>query len=181
MQDDKTEAVNEGKLDSAEPSEVTSAIQQEVEEIKEAVAGVVSETSLPDRVESLRSNIESLGEEVQSWRTWRKNTYVEALETLNSQVNEIQDEWTTVSASMKTQHERLENVLQSFPGVIETSTLKALSLRVTHLEQLVSQLFQESQAKSSTAGARKQFIISLVALGVTVVLWAVWIGLALLK
>ena len=96
-------------------------------------------------------------------------------------MNEIQDEWTTVSASMKTQHERLENVLQSFPGVIETSTLKALSLRVTHLEQLVSQLFQESQAKSSTAGARKQFIISLVALGVTVVLWAIWIGLALLK
>ena len=64
MQDDKTEAVNEENLDSAEPSEATSTIQQEVEEIREAVAGVVSETSLPDRVESLRSNIESLGEEV---------------------------------------------------------------------------------------------------------------------
>ncbi len=181
MQDSKTEAVNEEKLDSTEPSEVSSDIQQEVQEIKEAVAEVVSETSLPDKVEALRSNIESLSKEAQSWRTWQKNTYVEALETLNSQVSEIQNEWATVSSSMKCQHERLETALQSFPGIIEASTLKALSLRVTHLEQLVSQLFQESQAKSGTAGARKQFIISLVALGVTVVLWAIWIGLALLK
>lgn len=181
MQGDKTKALNEEKLDSAEPSEVSSDIQQEVKEIKEAVAEVVSETSLPDKVDALRSNIESLSEEVQSWRTWQKNTHIEALETLSSQVSEIQDEWATVSGSMKSQYERLEAALQSFPGIIEASTLKALSLRVTHLEQLVSQLFQESQAKSSTAGAHKQFIISLVALGVTVVLWATWIGLALLK
>ena len=64
MQDDKTEAVNEENLDSAEPLEVSSDIQQEVQEIKEAVAEVVSETSLPDKVDALRSNIESLGEEV---------------------------------------------------------------------------------------------------------------------
>jgi|GEM_PF-5401601 len=84
MQDIKTEAVNEEKLDSTEPSEISSDIQQEVQEIKEAVAEVVSETLLPDKVETLHSNIESLSEEVQSWRTWRKNTYVEALEALNS-------------------------------------------------------------------------------------------------
>ncbi len=181
MRDNKTEAVNEEKLDSAEPSEVSLDIQQEVKEIKEAVADVVSETSLPDKVDALRSNIENLSEEVQSWRTWQKNTHLEALETLNSQVSEIQDEWATVSGSMKSQYERLEVAMQSFPGIIEASTLKALFLRITHLEQLVSQLLQESQAKSSTAGARKQFIISLVALGITGVLWAIWIGLALLK
>jgi len=181
MQDIKTEVVNEEKLDLTEPPEVSSDIQREVQEIKEAVAGVASETSLPDKVDALRSNIESLSEEVQSWRTWRKNTYVEALETLNSQVSEIQNEWAAVSANIKTQHERLESVLQSFPGIIEASTIRALSLRVTHLEQLVSQLFQESQAKSTAAGARRQFFISLVALGVTVALWAIWIGLALIK
>ena len=181
MQDIKTEAVNEEKLNSAEPSEVSLNIQQEVQEIKEAVAEVVSETSLPDKVEALRSNIESLSEEAQSWRTWQKNTYIEALETLNSQVSEIQNEWVTVSGSMKSQHERLEAALQSFPGIIEASTLKALSLRVTHLEQLASQLFQESQAKSSAARANKQLIISLTALGVTIVLWAIWIGLTLIK
>ncbi len=181
MQDIKTEVVNEEKLDSTELSEISADIQQEVQEIKEAVAEVVSETSLPDKVDALRSNIEGLSEEVDSWRTWQKNTHIEALETLNSQVSEIQDEWAAVSTSMRAQHERLEAVLQSFPGIIEASTLKALSLRVTHLEQLASQLFQESQAKSSAARARNQFIISLVALGVTVVLWAIWIGLALIK
>jgi Zn-dependent M32 family carboxypeptidase len=181
MQDIKTEAVNEEKLDSTERSEISSDIQQEVQEIKEAVAEVVSETSLPDKVETLRSNIESLSEEMQSWRTWRKNTSIEALETLNSQVSEIQDEWATVSGSMKSQYEKLEAALQSFPGVIEASTLKALSLRVTHLERLVSQLLQESEAKSSAAGAKKQLIISLTALGVTIVLWAIWIGLTLIK
>jgi len=181
MKDIKTEAVNEEKLDSTELSGVSSDIQQEVQEIKEAVAEVVSETSLPDKVETLRSNIEGLSEEVQSWRTWRKNTYIEALETLNSQVSEIQDEWAAVSGSMKSQYERLEAALQSFPGVIEASTLKALSLRVTHLERLVSQLLQESEAKSSAARANKQLIISLTALGVTIVLWAIWIGLTLIK
>ncbi len=181
MQDNKAEVANEEKLVSTEPSEVSLDIQQEVQEIKEAVAEVVSETLLPDKVETLRSNIESLSEEVQSWRTWRKNTYVEALEALNSQVSEIQDEWATVSGSMKTQYEKLEVVLQSFPGILEASTLKALSLRVTHLEQLISQLFQESQAKSSTARAKKQLIISFTALGVTIVLWAIWIGLTLIR
>ena len=82
---------------------------------------------------------------------------------------------------MKTQHEKLEAVLQSFPGVIEASTVRALSLRVTHLEQLVSELLQESQAKSSAASTCKQLIISLTALGVTVVLWAIWIGLTLIR
>jgi FtsZ-binding cell division protein ZapB len=181
MQDIKSEVVNEEELDSTQPLEVSSNIQQEVHEIKEAVADIVSETSLPDKVDALHSNIESLSQEVQSWRTWQKNAHLEALETINSQVGEIQNEWAAVSASMKAQHEKLEAVMQSFPGIIETSTLKALSLRVTHLEQLVSQLFQESQAKSSAASTRKQLIISLAALGVTVVLWAIWIGLALIK
>ena len=71
--------------------------------------------------------------------------------------------------------------MESFPGIVEASTLKTLSLRVTHLEQLISQLFQESQAKFSAARAKKQLVISLTALGVTIVLWAIWIGLTLIR
>ena len=178
---DKKDELIEPEYTQTQTSEVDSTIRQEVEGIKEAVNEVVSETSLSEKVDELSTLIDNISEDVQSWRTSRKDSYVEALETLKSQVEEIQSEWENVSTSMKAQRERLESVLQSFPGVIETSTLRALSLRVTHLEQLLSELFQESHAKSTKIGARKQLTISLVALGITVVLWALWIVLAVTK
>jgi len=178
---DLTSKVGEEEVGSTEPVKVESTIQHEVQELKEAVEGVVSEAALLDKVEALRTSIENLSEDVQSWRTARRDTYVEALETLKSQVDEIQSEWNNVSASMKAQRDRLESMLQSFPGVIETSALRALSLRVNHLEQLVSEVFQETHARSSAAGTRRQLIISLAALGITVVLWGIWIGLALFR
>ena len=172
----KEQPINPTELDTAE-----SAILQEVEEIKEAVSSVVTETSLTDKVEDLRYILDNLSEEVESWRKWHKNTYLEVIETLKSQVEEIQGEWNNVSGSMQTQREKLESLLQSFPGVIETSTLKALSLRVAHLEQLVSQLFQESSTKSNAIRTRRQLIISIMALGVTIVLWGVFLVINLLK
>jgi len=178
---DVTNEVSEKEVSSAEPLKAESSIRQEVEEMKEAVEGVVTQAALLEKVEALRTTIENLSEDVQSWRTARRDTYVEALETLKSQVDEIQSEWDNVSASMKAQRDRLESMLQSFPGVIETSALRALSLRVNHLEQLVSEVFQETHARSSAAGSRRQLIISLVALGITVVLWGIWIGLAVFK
>jgi len=170
MKDDEIQ-VEEQELASVELEKADSVIRQEVEEIKEAVENVVTESPLSEKVEELRTNLENISEEVESWRTWQKNTYLEVMETLKTQVEEIQSEWNNVSAGMKTQRERLESLLDAFPGVIETSTIKALSLRVAHLERLTSQLFQESQASSRSIGTRKQFIISVVALGVTVILW----------
>ena len=175
MNDVKTK-LGEQELGSIKVANATPALKQ-VEEIKEAVDSVVSETSLSERVDDLRTWLDNLSEEVESWRSWHKNTYLEAIETLKSAVEEIQNEWNNVSASMKTQREKLESLLHSFPGVIETATLKALSLRVAHLEQLISELFQESHARSTTIGSRKQLLISLVALGITVILWGVFIGL----
>ena len=183
MDDTKAEIIEQelGAIEPAEPSVVDPAILQEVQDIREAVNEVVSETSLSDKVEELRTNLENMSEEVQSWRTWQKNTYVEVLETLKSQVDEIESEWDSVSTTMKTQREKLETLLQSFPGVIETSTLQALSLRITHLEKLVSELVGESNTKSTTARARTQLIISFVALAVTVVLWGIFIVINLIK
>ena len=68
--------------------------------------------------------------------------------------------------------------MKPFPGVIETAALRALSLRVTHLEELVSEMLDRSHAKSTAARAGKQLAVSLVALGITVLLWIVWIVLA---
>jgi hypothetical protein len=170
----------EGTAELAQAAKVDSVIH-EVEEIKEAVTGFVTETSLSDKVEQLRTNLDNLSEEVESWRSWPKDTYLEVLETLKAQVEEIQSEWNNVAGSMKTQREKLESLLQSFPGVIETSAIKALSLRMTHLEQLVSELFHESHTRDTTTRARKQLIISLAALGVTVILWGAFLVLNALK
>ena len=153
---------------------------EQVEVIKDTVGATVSETDLPEKISDLRVMLDNLSEEVDSWREWHKTDYLEVIETLKSQLEEVHNEWNNVSESMKTQREKLESLLESFPGVIETATLKALSLRVAHLEQLVSQIFSESQTKATLKGSRKQFIISLIAIGVTVTLWGVIIGLNLM-
>jgi chromosome segregation ATPase len=149
--------------------DATSAIK-EWEEVKEAVDATVSETSLPDKVTELYSILENLSGEVDSWKNWHATDYLAVIETLKSQVEEIQKEWNIVSSGVSLQQEKLESLLQSFPGIIETATLKALSMRVSHLEKLVNQLLSESQAQANVKGTRRQFIISLVALGVTIVL-----------
>jgi prophage DNA circulation protein len=117
-------------------SEATSAIKG-WEEIKEAV-DAVSETSLPDKVAELHSILDNLSEEVHSWKDWHENDYLAVIEALKSQVKEIQNEWNNVSGSVSVQQEKLESLLESFPGAIETATIKALAMRVTHLEKLVN-------------------------------------------
>ncbi|MFC2039092.1 hypothetical protein ACFLUG_04915 [Chloroflexota bacterium] len=157
-----------------ESIETTETLKQ-VEEIKEAVDITVSAAVLPGKVEDLRDMLENLSEEVASWKTWQKNDHLGAIETIKSQVDEINSEWDNVSSSLLIRHEKLESLLQTVPGIIETSTLKSLSLRVTHLEQLLSQIFNESQTKVALKGSKRQFIISTAALGVTIVLWGVFI------
>jgi len=160
-----------------ESSEVSAEFEKEVQELRKAVNEVVTETSLAEKVEDLRLILENISEDVEAWRSSRKDSYLEALETLKSQVEEIQSEWNNVSTSMKSQRERLESLLESFPGIIETSTLRALSLRLTHVEKLVSELITESNVEAAAQGSRKQLIISLAALGVTIILWGIFIGL----
>ncbi len=100
--------------------------------------------ALPDKVTDLRLMLQNFSEELESWRAGHKTDYLEMIETLKTQVEEIQNEWDNVSNITATQHERAESLLDSFPGVIEAATLIALTLRVAHLEELVSQLFSES-------------------------------------
>ena len=159
----------------------TAETIKQVEEIKEAVDSTVTESSLPDKVVDLRDMLENLSGEVNSWKTWHKKDYLGAVETLKNQVEEIHSEWGNVSNSLMAQREKLESLLQTVPGIIETATLKALFLRVTHLEKLVSQMFGESQTKAALKGSRKQLIISIVALSVTVVFWAVFTIINIIK
>jgi phage-related protein len=153
---------------------------KEWKEVKEAV-DAVSETSLPDKVAELHSILDNLSEEVHGWKDWHENDYLAVIEAIKSQVKEIQNEWNNVSSSVSLQQEKLESLLQSFPGAIETATIKALSMRVSHLEKLVNQLVSESQAQTYAKGTRRQFIISIVALGVTIVLWGIFFGINLLS
>ena len=145
-----------------------------MQDIKQTV-DEVHETHLDEKVEALRSNIDNISEDVQTWRLPERDTYLEALESLKGHVGEIESEWGTVSATMKTQRERLESLLESFPGVIETSSIRVLALRLNHLEGLVSKLVEEANTKTTASTTRKQLIISFVALGVTVVLWGTFI------
>jgi chromosome segregation ATPase len=167
-------------VDEMSMPDTASAIK-EWEEVKEAVDATVSETSLPDKVTELYSILENLSGEVDSWKNWHATDYLAVIETLKSQVEEIQKEWNTVSSGVSLQQEKLESLLQSFPGIIETATLKALSMRVSHLEKLVNQMLSESQSQAYIKGTRRQFIISLVALGVTIVLWGLFLGINLLS
>ncbi len=157
------------------PREPDHTIQDAVKETKEA------EASLSEKVEALHDTIDSLAEGAQAGRGWRKDDYINTLEALKAQVAEIQTQWESVRENIDAERRRMESLLQSFPGIIELSTLHAQSLRLNHLEQLVSELFQELHTKKSEARSRKQMVISLVALGVTVVLWGVWILISLLK
>ncbi len=173
------EELQENQYPEPDIIEATETIKQ-VEEIKEAVQAV-TDTSLPEKVVDLRDMLEHLSDEVDSWKTWHKKDYQGAIETLKSQVEEIHQEWGNVSSNLNSQREKLESLLQSAPGIIETSTLKALSLRVAHLEKLISQIFNETQTNAALKSSKKQFIISIVALVVTIILWMVFIIMNLLK
>lgn len=176
-----------GLITEQEEQQIDTAISEPEENVvapeesEEVVDLKLAETNLSSKMADLHVMLENLSEEVDGWRTWHKTDYLEVIETLKSQVLEIQDEWHSVAESMQNQREKLESMFQSFPGVIETATVRALSLRVSHLEQLVSQLFQESYVKKSINSSRKQMIISLSAIGVTVVLWGVFIIINLLS
>ena len=150
-------------------------------EIKESLDFDLDASTLSKKMVDLNIMLENLSEEVDGWRIWHKTDYLEVIETLKSQVLEIQGEWHGVAATMQNQREKMESMFQSFPGIIETATLRALALRLSHLEELVSQLLQESYIKKSVQGTRKQLVISVVALGVTVVLWGVFIGINMLS
>jgi hypothetical protein len=160
--------------------EEASDIRQEVDEIREIVHGVIHDNPFSDKVHTLYDIIEEIGNELKCRRNGQNGSRLETLDTLRQHVNDLHQEWNSVASTLHAQRERLEALLDSFPGAIETSTVRALSLRVSHLEQLVAQLVEESRAKSTAKGSRTQLYVSLVALGTTIVLWGVWIGLGVL-
>jgi len=149
-------------------------IQSEVVEIKEAVSEVVEEQKLTDKVENLRANLENLSIDVENWKAKQKDDLLGALESIKYQVEEIGKEWDSVPNTMKAQRERLESMLEAFPSVIETATIRALTLRLNHLEKLVSNIIEQSDKKVTSSRSRWQMIISIIALSVTIFFWAMF-------
>ncbi len=156
-----------------------ASIKHEVEEIKEAVDEVVAEESLTEKVEVLRSNIGKLDTKIRNWDKWYEGDYTKTLESLKKQVVEVEEEWLTVGSKLQAQGERLDTLLNSFPGVIETTTIKALSLRLTHLEKLVAEIVEEKRSKVNIAGSKKMLFVSVSSLCITILLWTIWITLNL--
>lgn len=53
-------------------------------------------------------------------------------------------------------------------------------MRVGHLEELVHDLIQEKDSKSNSDKSRKQPIVSVAALAITIVFWGAFLGMSLL-
>lgn len=156
-----------------------AVVQQEVEEVTSGIKEATDESTLSEKVEALRESLNDISQEVNSWRG--KDYYLESIENLKHQVDGIHEEWNTLSETMRLQRERLESLLEAFPGVIETSTLRALSLRLIHLEEVVSEIVNERQNKMMSARARKQLYISIAALVITVLSWGAFIVMGFFK
>lgn len=167
----------------------TSAVALDDEEysvstLVEGVAGIreaVAESSLEEKVERLRGVVDSLSREVQGLPRFLQGVDSRYLQELQQQVAEVQAEWGSLSTYMKTQFERLDSLLSSFPGVVEVSAVRALCIRLSQLEDLVSRHVEDSRAKAAATQGRKQLAISLAALGSTVVLWSVWLALSVVR
>ena len=165
---------NSDETINTEPDEATSDLQHDVIEIKEAVDEVMDEQKLTDKVEGLRLSLDNLSSDVETWKARQKNDLLGSLESIKSQVEEIEQEWVSVSKSMKAQRERLESLLEAFPSVIETSTIRALTLRLNHLENLVAKLTDEQHKQVTIKRSHWQMVISIIALSVTIFFWAMF-------
>lgn len=148
-----------------------AAIQQEVEVIREGVNGAVAGTSLDEKVETLRQAIHLVTEEVESWRGTPRGVDPETFGILKDQVEAVQTEWQSLAGGLQSQRDRLDSLLQSFPGAAEFSTLHGLSLRMGNLEELVEDLLDAQRDREVRRNARLQMWVSVAALVATVALW----------
>ena len=110
---------NENHEQTKPGEELGTEIVTEVEEIRDAVDQAVTETALPDKVDDLMTSLNNISEEVDGWRYWHKNTFLEIIESLKSQVEDVHQEWTTVSEGLSQQKDKFESLINNFPGAIE--------------------------------------------------------------
>ncbi|MCF8107720.1 MAG: hypothetical protein K9J81_01875 [Desulfohalobiaceae bacterium] len=143
----------------------------------------IDSSQFEDKVNSIRDSVDSLNEEASShsekekWSAERKLYYLQAIENLQKEVNEMEIEWNNLYSHIHKQSEKLESLLTSFPDTLDISTLKILSIRLSHLEKLVSDHINEERGKNSEKSSKIQLIISASMLSVTVILWGIWLSL----
>ncbi len=143
------------------------------------------QSDFEEKVSSLRDSIDSLNQEVRShsekewWSAERKLYYIEAIDKLQKEVKDIEQEWHKLADYMNKQMERLDTLLTSFPDAVDVSTLKLLSIRVSQIEHLLSDHINEERGRENTRSSKMQLVISAVMLFVTLILWGIWIFLQL--
>ncbi len=163
-------------IDPAAPT-----LRQGVKELSEALLDAMTSSSLQERVDALGVAVSEIERDIKEWQGWRKGPDLESFEGLKSQVEAIQKEWEDLTGTFQTQRERLDLLLNSMPGVVEVSVVKALTLRVEHLEGLVERLLTEGSMARAERATHRQLVVSLAALGITICLWGAWIILALVQ
>lgn len=176
------DAVSPPQEGATDPAEVSEQVQSQgaAASIREGVQSIrqdMASSSLEQKVGALSDSLGSMSEGAQRQAPQQPTWRLEDLELLQAQVREIQEEWTALSNAVNAKLERLDSLLTSFPGAVEISTIRALSLRLNQLDQLISSHIEEERARQSAETSKKQLMISLTALGVTVVLWVVFIVL----
>ena len=81
-----------------QPVQINSPpVIEQAEEIKDTVSETNSEANLTEKMSDLRVMLDNLSEEVGSWREWHRIDYLEVIETLKSQVEEMQNEWNNMA------------------------------------------------------------------------------------
>jgi seryl-tRNA synthetase len=168
---------------TADQAENKACLTHEGRESPSSAKEILDQSDFEEKVSSLRDSIDSLNEEVSShsekerWSAERKLYYMEAIDKLQKEVKDIEHEWHKLSETLNKQMARLDTLLTSFPDAVDVSTLKLLSIRVSQIEQLLSEHINEERGKENTRSSRMQLTISAVMLFVTVVLWGFWIFL----
>lgn len=136
-----------------------------------------NETSSADRVRELIHMVDSLAKQVKRWQETQDSTYHSTLEALESRVGEIGNELDQVSSRVNVYSEMFESPSESSLDSTDIPVLEHLAFRVAHLEKWVAKLDDSFRRDASLA--RKQFVISLVALGAATVFFGVTIWFAL--
>ncbi len=174
--------VNSRELEPEQEKHLSS-MQGSAAEMKDALKASEMQEKMKDLQESIEnlSNSMTTQSPAQATSEENRNYYINELNQLQKQLGRIQEDWMTLSENLNTQLQRLDSLFSSFPSAIEISTVKTLSLRVSQLEQMISQHIGEERSRQNFDLSRKQLRISFVLLLVTLGLWGVWIGLQLLN
>jgi hypothetical protein len=139
----------------------------------------VQDMLLADEARKLLSAMDGLTDQISNWQSSQEKKHLETIEALNERIDSLQRELDGISSRVKINSEKMESLSELSPRDLGSAALQRMPSRINHLENSLSELIEKVRSESSRA--RKQLFISVGALGIAVILWAVWMGLVGIK